>query len=339
SGAISDAASGYSVGASYLVDVVTAASVDIVSTATPRWTEVRQAAAAHGTYQPKQVGGTASVAVSSEPDYLSMTGGGGLTFELDRKRLLLGAGYAYSRDEAGRTGTPFSVYSLLLHRHLLQGSLTIVIDRSTELTFVLDSTLEYGRQEKPYRYLALFDRAVAPTVPNGAAIGTINALRLPGRVAERLPETRQRYSLSARLANRGARRTIIAFERLYADSWGLVATTTDLRYVFDLGSHFTLHPEVRFHLQSGTSFWRRAYVGSVGAGVVEAPEFRSGDRELGPLLSTTLGLGSDLLLGNPSGNPWVLGGVLEGTRTSYFDALFISKRYAEFLALTLEKTF
>jgi hypothetical protein len=339
SGAVSDATAGYSVGASYLVDVVTAASVDIVSTATPRWTEIRQAAAAQGTYQPKKIGGTASVAVSSEPDYLSLTAGGGTRFELDSKRLVLGAGYAYSRDEAGRTGTPFSVYSLLLHRHILQGSLAIVVNRSTELTFVLDSTLEYGRQEKPYRYLALFAAAVARAVPNGADIDTINAMRLPGRVAERLPETRQRYAFSTRLASRGASRTFIAFERFYADSWGLIATTTDLRYVFDLGSHFNLHPEARVHLQSGTTFWRRAYVGSVSAGLVQAPEYRSGDRELGPLLSATLGLGSDWLLGNPSDNPWVLGAVVEGTRTAYFDALFISKRYAEFLALTLEKTF
>jgi hypothetical protein len=339
SAVVSDPTAGYSVGASYLVDVVTAASVDIVSTATPRWSEVRQAATTQGTYQPKQIGGTASVAVSSEPDYLSVTGGGALRLEVDRKRLVLGAGYAYSRDQAGRSGTSFSVYSLLLHRHLLQGSLAIVIDRSTELTFVLDSSLEYGRQEKPYRYLALFDAAVVRNVPNGAAIDQINALRLPGRVAERLPETRQRYALSARLANRGADRTFIAFERLYADSWGLMATTTDLRYAFDLGRRFSIHPDLRFHLQSGTSFWHRAYVGSVRSGVVEAPEYRSGDRELGPLLSGTVGLGADWLIGSPSEDPWILGAVAEETRTSYFDALFISKRYAEFAALTLEKTF
>jgi hypothetical protein len=41
-------------------------------------------------------GATASVAVSSEPDYLSLTGGGALRLELDRKRLLPGAGYAPS---------------------------------------------------------------------------------------------------------------------------------------------------------------------------------------------------------------------------------------------------
>jgi hypothetical protein len=330
---------GYSVSATYLTDIVTAASVDIVSTATPRWSEVRQAATLQGTYQPKALGVTASAAVSSEPDYLSMTGGGALRLELDHKRLLLGAGYAFSRDEAGRSGTPFSVYSLLLHRHILQASLGIVLDRSNELTFILDSSLEYGNQEKPYRYLALFTASAAETIPNGAGIDQINALRLPGRVAERLPETRQRYAFTTRLGSRGAHRTFIALERLYADSWGLMATTTDLRYVFDLGSRFDIHPDLRVHLQSGASFWRRAYVGSVSSGVIEVPEYRAGDRELGPLLSETVGLGADWLLGSPARNPWILGAAFEETHTSYFDALFISKRYAEFVALTLEKTF
>jgi hypothetical protein len=173
------------------------------------------------------------------------------------------------------------------------------------------------------------------------------------RIVRRSPERGQlrrqtgllrfpRFSVPAdttRLAHRWEHQALIAFERLYADSWGLRATTTDLRIAFDFGDRFTLHPDARFHLQSGASFWTRAYVGSVSSGVVGVPEFRAGDRELGPLLSATVGLGADWMLGSPQREPWILAWTLEGTRTSYFDALFISKRYAAFAALSLEKTF
>jgi len=45
---ISDPLAGWSIGGHYLVDVVSAASVDIVSTASSRWLEYRNAGAADG---------------------------------------------------------------------------------------------------------------------------------------------------------------------------------------------------------------------------------------------------------------------------------------------------
>src|SRR3954462_15921591 len=69
-GAADDVA-GWSFGGSYLVDVVTAASGDIVSTASPSWTEVRHVGALNGSakWDPLTVGAVA--VVSREPDYLS----------------------------------------------------------------------------------------------------------------------------------------------------------------------------------------------------------------------------------------------------------------------------
>ena len=59
----------------------------------------------------------------------------------------------------------------------------------------------------------------------------VNALRLPGRVAEHLPDTRNRFAVSGRIAQRLAGSTFILTERLYGDDWGLKASTTDLRLV------------------------------------------------------------------------------------------------------------
>ena len=67
---------GLSLNGHYLVDVVSAASVDIVSTASGRWNEVRQAGGLEGTYKPHEFGVTIAGAVSSEPDYFSYGVGG-----------------------------------------------------------------------------------------------------------------------------------------------------------------------------------------------------------------------------------------------------------------------
>ena len=58
--AVSGAIAGWSVGGQYLVDIVSAASVDIVSTASRHWKEVRHAGALDAAYEPGTLGVRAS---------------------------------------------------------------------------------------------------------------------------------------------------------------------------------------------------------------------------------------------------------------------------------------
>ncbi len=84
---------GWNVGGSYLLDIVTAASPDLVSTASRRFREQRHAASVGGGYKV----GTSTVGlngnVSSEPDYLSRTVGGSFATELADKRVTPRLGY------------------------------------------------------------------------------------------------------------------------------------------------------------------------------------------------------------------------------------------------------
>ena len=321
---------GWSATGSYLVDIVSAASVDIVSAASPRWTEVRHAATLGASYEPGGIGVSANGSVSIEPDYTSVAGGIAGSYDFSRKNVTLSVGYTYERDVAGRTGTPFSVYALRLSRHELESSVEVVMDRSTTLTPSIEAVLEFGRQEKPYRWLPLFDQSVASSVPTGASVGEVNRLRLPGRVDEHVPGTRQRYAGSARLAHRFDESTLVLSDRAYLDSWGLLASTTDLRWTFELSRRWSLWPHLRFHDQSAVSFWRRAYVGSVSSGRVVVPEFRSGDRELGPLWSATLGPGIRWDIGGADPKGVSLGLEIEGTYTSFRDTLYLDHRWAGF---------
>jgi hypothetical protein len=334
-----DPLSGVSVSGGYLVDVVSAASVDIVSAASPNWHEVRQAANLSGEYKPGDLGLRAKTALSSEPDYLSLSGGVTGLLDLNDKNLSLSAGYAYGHDTAGRTGTPFSVYSLVLQRHALDASLAMLLNRSTVFTVTADCLLESGRQEKPYRYLPLFDASIASRVAPGAGVDEVNRLRLPGRMAERVPDTRQRFALSGKLAHRGSASTLLLDQRLYGDSWALLASTADLRWVFDASRRWFIWPHLRTHLQSGVSFWRRTYVGEIADGSLTVPSYRTGNRELSPLWSQTAGAGARYDLGGSDPEAWGLTFELEGTYTAYRNALYIRERWAAFGTLELDMRF
>lgn len=334
-----DPLSGWSAIGSYLVDIVSAASVDIVATASPHWVELRHAGTLTGRYKPGTWGAGFSAAASVEPDYVSLSGGVTGSFDFHKKNATLELGYAYSHDTAGRTGTPFSVYSLTLTRHDLAGSLELVLDRATTLTPSFELVLESGHQEKPYRYLPLFEASVAYRVSAGASIDEVNQLRLPGRTAESLPDSRRRTALAGTLAHRFHSSTLKLFDRLYADSWGLRASTTDLTWTFELGRRFSLWPHARFHSQGGVSFWERAYVGQIASGTLRVPRYRSGDRELSPLWTATLGPGARWDLGGS--DPRAFSAILEvdGSYTRYADALYVAHRYAGFAVAGVEATF
>jgi hypothetical protein len=332
SGTVSDPIRGWSVGGQYLVDVVSAASVDIVSTASRRWTEVRQEGGVQASYKPETFGAQANATVSDEPDYLSLSAGGAITQDLANKNATWLLGYAYGHDVAGRSGTPFSVFSHVIARNAFTGTLTLVLSPSTIATFIGDVILENGDQSKPYRYIPLF--APGTQVPLGAPIDLVNSLRVSARPLEQLPLSRTRYALTARLAHRMRLATLRLEERGYADSWLMFATTTDARLLFDLGTRVEMGPHLRLHAQSAVDFWQRAYVYGPG---FQYPALRTGDRELGPLINGTaggsirIGIGSD-----QTPTSWVLGFDLNATTTQYLDDLYITNRISAIGGVTLE---
>lgn len=329
---------GWSTTGTYMVDVVSAASVDVVSAASGRWREKRQAASLSGTLQPSTFGITTAGSVSYEPDYLSLTGGAQALVELANKNVTPSIGYSYGHDTAGRTGTPFSVYSLELQRHSFNGGLELVLDPTTLVTFVLDAVFERGHQEKPYRFLPMF--LPGTEMPAGASVAQVNAVRLPGRISENDPDSRNRFAFTGRVAQRLKGSTFVVSERLYADDWGLKATTTDLRLLFDLSRRVFLWTHVRGHIQSGVSFYNRVYIATVNGDTLNVPHYRTGDRELTPLVSGTAGVGLRWFIGSDRRpDTWSL--VLQGevTNTSFSDALFIQTRQAFFSALQVEAQF
>ena len=332
-------ASGLLLRGSYLVDVVSAASVDIVSTASSRWREVRQAGTLGGQYKPGNFGVAVDAALSSEPDYLSYGASLKIIQDFNQKNWTATFGYGYSHDTAGRCDggscTPFSVFSRDLDRETFSGELAWVIDRASTAAVGLSFIFEDGDQSKPYRYIPMFSPTVAPDVPRGASIDFVNANRLPERPLEQLPLSRRRAALVGRFAHRFESSTLRLEERVYNDSWGMLASSTDAKWIVGVGDRFEFWPHTRFHVQSAVSFWERAYVSS-GAPGWDLPEYRTGDRELGPLWTAQGGLGTRWFFGR-SADPrsWQLGLTADVMYTSFLDDLYLTYRLSTLVALTL----
>lgn len=337
---IRDDTAGYRLGARYLVDVVSAASVDIVSTASSRWREVRHALSVDGEYGPGDVRGAGSASISVEPDYLSLSAGVRPSWKLDDDHITVAVGYALGHDTIGRADAPFAVFHRTLVRHQLAAGASLVLGPASVLWLGTDAVLERGDQSKPYRYVPMFDPAAAARIPAGASPDLVNALRRDERPLEHLPTERNRYAATGRWLHRSSWATLRIEERLYSDSWGQLATTTGVGYAMDVSSRTTLTPDVRFHLQSGTSFWRRApVVADTGSGTV-IPRLRTGDRELGPLATVTAGLELKILLtGSYATTRLAMVLRVAGLHTAFRDALFISQRQAVFSAAGFEGAF
>jgi hypothetical protein len=171
----------------------------------------------------------------------------------------------------------------------------------------------------------------------GFTVEAVNLYREPERPLEQLPDGRKRFAVALSFAHRFADATLRASERLYADDWGIKATTTDARFMYDITKEFRVWPHLRFHAQSGASFYRLAYAVLDVGGQRAIPSIRTGDRELGPLIGLTVGAGMHFGLGERRQYGITLSGDFIYTR--FLNHLFVKQRLAGFGALGFEAEF
>lgn len=331
---------GWGVNASLLVDVVTTASADIIANASPRWTETRYVPALGGHKKIGDVDISLGGGASIEPDYISAGGSIGASIDLRQKTVTPALAYGFGYDISGRSGTSFAVYGHPITRHSIDGSITFVLDKATFFTPSVTAVFESGDSSKPYRYIPMFSEDIAAQIHNGLAGLTpeaVNEYRLNMRPLEQLPLTRQRYAIAGRIAHRFASSTLRLEERLYVDSWGLKATTTDGRFLLDVTKEIRAWPHLRIHAQDGVDFWQIAYAAKRTPTGLVLPYYRTGDRELGPLFGLTLGAGGRIAFGKDKN--WGLTATFDFVYTRFLDHLYILQRFGYFGATTLEVDF
>lgn len=347
-GSVSSPTAGWNIGGSYLLDVVTAASPDVVSMASRAFRDRRHAVGLGGGYKHGIFGVQGTGNLSSESDYLSVGVGVALTADLRDKTLTPRLAYHYGHDVIGRVGTPFDLWSHTLDIMDFEAGVTMVLSAKTILLLSTSLTTERGDQSKPYRFIPIFPAdtfggANPPLrLPGGASIDLVNAFRLPLKPMEQLPTSRDRGAIGVRFAHRITPNATLRLEqRVYRDTWDLTATTTDARYVMDVGRRLRAWPHARFNAQTGASFYQYPYTARLNSdGSIELPLFRTSDRELSPLLTFTLGGGARVAL-TPADSKVQFGLSVAGDvmYTRFLQALYVTQRTAVYGTLGVDAEF
>ena len=340
--AVTSPTGGWSVGGSYMLDMVSAASPDLVSTASSSYKEQRHVGSLGGSnkfsFGQVNVNGN----VSSEPDYLSRTLGASVSREMNDKLITPRVGYNLSWDTIGYRDSPFARFHRTLMTHAVEAGVTFVLAPTTLLVTGLSASLERGENSKLYRFIPVFSAEAAEKITPGASVDLVNTERLSVRPRELVPEQRDRLALAARVNHRFSSGTLRVEERLYTDTWGIKASTTDGRYLHDLNDRLRLWPHLRLHVQSGASFYKLAYTGAVDkeGSPIEIPRFRTTDRELSPMVAVTIGGGARFALtSDPTSTQYALIGSFDVMYNAYSSSLFITSRTALWGTVGIEAEF
>jgi hypothetical protein len=137
----------------------------------------------------------------------------------------------------------------------------LVITKATFGSAAYTMVFEEGDTSKPYRHIPMFRPDVQAVLESGGfggfSVQAVNLYREPERPLEQLPQSRKRFALALSLAHRFSESTLRLTERLYTDDWGLRASTTDARFMYDVLKDLRVWPHLRFHAQGGADRRRR----------------------------------------------------------------------------------
>lgn len=279
-----------SVSARFTVDALSAASVDVVSSATYRFSEVRYegdvaATKKFGKWQP-----SVGYRTSWEPDYRSHGGRYGVSRSVN-KDATVALNLSSTFDRIGRSGTPMSVFSRRLFVQSMDLSYAQNLDRNTVVRGAYSFTGQFGFMEKPYRSVPLFDAAgmEQAQAAGGLNLSNFSQFSLGPRPLESVPDARFRHALGVRALRyiKPIKGSVGLDYRAYADSWGMFAHTVQPGVKLQLHPKWRVDAWTRFHWQSSVRFWQRSYVVESATMI---PRWRSADRSLSRSWHTTPGV-------------------------------------------------
>jgi hypothetical protein len=248
-----------------VADVVSSASIDVVSNATKHMDDFRSEITAGLTQKLKATTFSGSYIYSIEHDYESHNVDLGIAQDLFQRNTTLALGYSLSVNNVGRTGDQAFRRSLLVNG--LSGAWTQV------LTPKLIGQLSYtfadnsGYQASPYRFVRVESADLATT---------------EFKVPETDPQLRLRHAFVAGLNGHLFTDTSLQGDyRVYFDSWGVLSHTVQLRYLVNF-KDVTLRIRERFYYQKGADFFQSHYTA--------LQPFMTADRELSTFWSNLVGV-------------------------------------------------
>jgi len=258
----------FSVSANYYVDMVSSASIDVITTAS-EYSEERTQYSIGVDYLNDSTTVSMNFTNSSESDYEANTSTFSISQDFFSNLTTLAIGYSIGSDTVGRNGQ--DDFAEDVGRQNYRVDLSQIISKNFVMTLAMEGITDTGFLNNPYRSVRFLD----PTVALGY-----------GYQAEIYPDTKT--STSAALAARyflPYRAAIHAEYRAYSDTWGVTGNSFELGYVHPFDDHLTFEVTTRVYSQGQADFYNDLFP------FQDAQNFLARDKELSTFDSKSLGFG------------------------------------------------
>ena len=258
-----------SVWANYYVDMITSASIDVVSTAS-EYTEERKEKSVGLDYLTGKTSMGLSYTNSEESDYSAHSVRFGISQDFFGDLTTLGLSYARGADTVRRNGD--DTFEAETDRQIYRLDLSQVVTKNMIVNLNYEAVTDEGFLNNPYRQVRFVDP--------GAARGF-------SYESEVYPRTRTSSAQAIRAMYYLPYRAALKFEyRNYSDSWGIDAFNAELGYVHPIESlGLTVELKYRFYDQTQADFYSDLFPRS------NAQNFLARDKELAAFQTNTFGAG------------------------------------------------
>jgi hypothetical protein len=253
-----------SIAANYYVDMVSSASIDVITTASP-YTEERTQYSLSADYLRGNTMMSVGFTSSEESDFDSSTYNLSIAQDMFGDLTTLTLSYAYGDDTVGRSDDP-GFFRDNTRQHYGIG-VTQILTRNLISALNFEVITDEGFLNNPYRSVRYLDA--------GSAVGY-------SYEPELYPHTRTSNALGIRAKYYLPYRAALEVQyRYFTDTWDIDGHTASIAYTHPWRD-FIFTAKYRWHDQTGAHFFRDIFARS------EATNFRGRDKELSPLTSQTL---------------------------------------------------
>jgi hypothetical protein len=295
-----------SVVGNYYVDMVSSASIDVITTASP-YTEERKQWSLGADYLRGNTTMTVGYTSSVESDYDASTYNFSVSQDMFGDLTTITLSYALGDDLVRRSDDP--AFERELDKQIYGVGVTQILTKNLISTLNVETLTEEGYLNNPYRSVRYLD--------SGSALGySFEPELYPNTRTSNAVGIRMRYFLPYRAAIEGE-------YRYFIDTWDIEGHTGSLTYIHPWGD-FTFTGKFRYHEQTGAHFYRDVFAGP------QATNFRGRDKEISPLQSYTFQLKASYEFLSDDGTKW--GFLKKGKLTGSIDHLLID--YDDFSDLT-----
>jgi hypothetical protein len=255
-----------SIAANYYVDMVSSASIDVITTASP-YTEERTQYSLSADYLRGNTTLTMGYTSSVESDFDANTYSFAVSQDMFGQLTTLTLSYSYGDDTVGRSDDPTFAEDNTRQQYGI--GITQILTRNLITALNFEVITDEGFLNNPYRSVRYLD-------PNSAVGFSFEPELYPRTRTSTAFGIRAKYYLPYRAA-------LEMQYRYFTDTWDIQSHTGAIAYVHPWND-FTFTAKYRHHTQNGAHFFRDIFPRA------QATNFRGRDKELSPLTSQTVKL-------------------------------------------------